>query len=166
MLAIIDIDGTLADNTHRSHLVDGEQKDWDAFLQPALVRIDAVIPGTQRALKIMQSKNFEIVFLTGRNEGLRGATSEWLEEHFGIKITEKNLIMRPFGNMDKPTDFKRRELSKFVYRGHENWITFDDDTYMQPVYMEFNAIVLHAPDCWKTLFLDPQELPPETHWRK
>ena len=31
MLYIFDIDGTLADNTHRLHFIQGEVKDWEGF---------------------------------------------------------------------------------------------------------------------------------------
>lgn len=166
MLVILDIDGTLANNDHRSHLVDGDQKNWDAFLQPELVRQDAVIATTQAAMKQFQQNGWEIVFLTGRNEGLRTATSEWIKEHYGIDTSEKNLMMRPLGDMNKPTDYKRRQLNSLVYRKHVAWLAIDDDPYMQIVYKEFGAITLHAPECWKILFVEPPELPPETHWRK
>jgi hypothetical protein len=35
MIYIFDIDGTLADISHRLHFIQQESKDWKAFLQPA-----------------------------------------------------------------------------------------------------------------------------------
>jgi phosphoglycolate phosphatase-like HAD superfamily hydrolase len=40
---IFDLDGTLANIDHRRHLVEGPQKDWDAFFKAC----DKDIPNTQ-----------------------------------------------------------------------------------------------------------------------
>lgn len=166
MLVILDIDGTLASCAHRVHLL-GEVtfnetlnqnvyehgKNWDAFLNPEEVAKDTVIPGAQEGFAYFKQINANILFLTGRNENLRPVTEEWLFKHFGVKTNPKNLLMREGGDLRIPTEVKREHLSRLVYTyGNQDWIAVDDDKYMQPVYIEFNALTLLAPECWKSMF--------------
>jgi FMN phosphatase YigB (HAD superfamily) len=76
MIAVFDIDGVLADASHRQHHVQTRPKDWDAFF--AGVGEDPVIePGRQRLLAA--AVDHEIVLVSGRPERTRAATEAWLE---------------------------------------------------------------------------------------
>lgn len=165
MVIVLDIDGTIANNDHRAHHVDKEAPDWDTFLTPDLVGKDTPIAGARRAVKHFQLLKYKMLFLTGRNEALRDTTMRWLLEHYELDVREEDLMMRPLGNMLKPTEFKREQVSAIRQEYGENLIFFDDDLYMHAVYAEY-GIAMHAPECWKTMFPDHGELPPETHWRK
>ncbi len=168
MLVIFDIDGTMADSTHRSHFVDGPVKDWASFLDPALVGKDSPIPGAQKALKHFRDMGFRIIFLTGRNETIRDTTRSWLGEHFEGDHFFYELIMRPKDNLDLPTVYKAKELAKLgkVLLKSGVWLCFDDDFYMQKVYLEYGGVPFLAPGCWSHMFNVAQHLPPEGQWRK
>lgn len=166
MLLVCDIDGTLADNSHRSHFVDGEVKDWDSFLQPHLVRMDKPIPVARQALEHFVGLGNEVTFLTGRSERLRLVTTEWLFEHMGFSVDSQTLLMRPEKNFQKPTEFKRWQIQELLQRKPERKAVFvDDDPYMWTVYREF-GVVLRAPECWRTLYPEAGELLPEVAMRK
>jgi phosphoglycolate phosphatase-like HAD superfamily hydrolase len=175
---IFDIDGTLADASHRAHLIDTPTPNWAEFLKPELVLLDDPIPDAQRVFnKLMNTHNVygKVWFLTGRNESLREVTLKWLYDHFiknySVNIGPSNLIMRPIGNMDKPTVYKKAELVKLNNQNPfkdmlHGCLAFDDDPYMQSVYMEFGMIPFKAPDCWGHMFKVDGELSEETYWRR
>ena len=68
MDVIWDIDGTLANNDHRAHLVEQEKPDWDAFLSEEVVSRDEAIPATWHLLTMMVRQPDRIIFITGRPE--------------------------------------------------------------------------------------------------
>lgn len=88
-VAIVDIDGVLADATHREHHLAGRPKDWTAFF--AAVDGDAPMPsGIGRVVELAQEHG--VVLLTGRPESCRASTLEWLGR-FEVPFAE--LVMRP-----------------------------------------------------------------------
>ncbi len=169
-LAIIDIDVTLADPAHREHLI----PDWQAFVHPDVVQhdtpVDLAFQGIHKLLRV----GFDIVFLTGRNQGLAEVTQKWLTKHMGVwthlqgfKGIGYELIMRPEGNQDTPSAYKRQALAQLL--GPYAWdvvLALDDDKYMWEVYEEFGCIPMKAPECWAVLFPEAADLPPEQAWRK
>lgn len=46
-LILCDIDGTCANLTHRLMFVQGTQKNWSMFLDPAIVALDTPMEGTR-----------------------------------------------------------------------------------------------------------------------
>lgn len=78
MIAVVDIDGVLADAGHRQHHVDRAPKDWDAFF--AAVGDDAPIP-TGLALVRDLATDHRVVLLSGRPERTRADTEAWLSRH-------------------------------------------------------------------------------------
>jgi hypothetical protein len=165
LLLILDIDGTIANGEHRVHLIDGTPEGWTKFLSPELVKKDAPIVKAQKCIaKLIKIPNIEIVFLTGRNEGLRTVTNSWIRKHFGIY--NATLIMRPLGDERTPTEYKSGQLRvlRKIYKC--SWMAFDDDKYMMPIYEKFGAICFHAPTCWDTMYPEFKNLPKETNWRK
>ena len=165
MVVVLDIDGTLANNDHRSHHVDCDNPNWDAFLAPDLVGKDIPFSGAIRAIKHFQALKYKLIFLTGRNEALRDTTMRWLLEHFELDVQESELYMRPLGNMLKPSEYKREQVLAIKQDYGSDLVFIDDDKYLHAVYAEF-GIALHAPECWVTMFPDHGELETETHWRK
>lgn len=95
---IFDIDGTLADATHRLHFIKNEdffvpkfppdpgcielKPDWDTFLSDEQVALDKPIPQTWAILANMLDSptDFRVIFITGRKESSRQMTYEWLTD--------------------------------------------------------------------------------------
>lgn len=176
MKVLCDIDVSIADACHRAYLVERANPDWETFLKPELVILDKPVPGAQRGIEFLRNIADDFIFLTGRNEGLRECTKEWLKVHFNFKATKKNLLMRPVGNMLKPTEYKVNQIIKML-RKHEGcgnyccdtshkWLAIDDDKFMMEKYHELGMITLHAPECWKYMFPKFDNLPEEGYWRR
>ena len=119
-LAIIDLDGVVADVRHRLHHLRGRRKDWDSFF--AAAPADTVHPEGAAIVATLATEH-EIVFLTGRPSHLRTATERWLVEHgFG----GHRVVMRPPGDR-RPAAVVKLELLADLGREREVGIVVDDD---------------------------------------
>ncbi|MEP6852551.1 MAG: hypothetical protein ABJA87_07850 [bacterium] len=77
-LAVIDIDGVVADVRHRLHHVRGPRARWDRFFAAAAddPPLDIGI-----ALVAELARDHDVVWLSGRPEHLRAVTERWLRRH-------------------------------------------------------------------------------------
>jgi hypothetical protein len=91
-IAVIDLDGTVADVRHRLHHLQRRPKDWDAFF--AGIADD---PPLAEGLAVVRTlaDDHELVYLTGRPERYRRATQEWLRRH---ELPPGRLMMRRGGD--------------------------------------------------------------------
>lgn len=78
-LAVIDIDGVLADVRHRLHHITGGHRDWDAFFDAA--GEDGVLDEGRSAVDEAVADHLRVVYLTGRPERCRDLTRAWLDSH-------------------------------------------------------------------------------------
>ncbi len=119
---IFDIDGTIADCSHRLHHIQppfglvhfepGETEwkpDWDTFY--SLCVNDKPIDNVCHLLRVLQ-RDFEIIFITGRSEKFRNHTTEWLKRQLG-SFAEYHLFMRADG--DHRPDYV---IKKEIYDEH------------------------------------------------
>lgn len=109
-IVVFDLDGTLADATHRLHLLpEGADKNrtdsWDAFNLACW--LDAPIPDNIQLLRSLCRAGHRIVILTGRCDVARMKTIDWLERY---QIPYDNLVMRPSYDHRKDVDFKEDAL--------------------------------------------------------
>jgi hydroxymethylpyrimidine pyrophosphatase-like HAD family hydrolase len=169
-LAVLDIDGTLANNAHRLHHIENAEgtKDWKAFLSDELVSQDTVHEGVIRCLMHMKAEGWTFIFLTGRGEEQRATTQEWLYKQLGRSLSYGcELLMRPAGDQRVATEVKNEALTRIMREHRPRFsMAFDDDAYMWKVYRSHGIIPMKAPGCWEYLFPKTPELPQETAWRK
>jgi hypothetical protein len=119
-LAVIDIDGVLADVGHRLHFLRRRPKDWKGFF--AAARTDPPHPeGLARAAEL--ADGHEVVLLTGRPEGCRADTEAWLAEH---GVEHELLVMRPPGDR-RPAAEVKVGLLRVLARGRQIAVVLDDD---------------------------------------
>jgi hypothetical protein len=124
-LAIIDIDGVIADVRHRLHHLDRRPKNWKAFFAEATV--DPVHPEGAAVVATLAADN-EIVFVTGRPEHLRDDTVAWLDRNgFG----GHQLLMRAEGDR-RPAATVKAEIVHDLAAQSPIAVVVDDD----PVVLE------------------------------
>lgn len=92
-LAVIDIDGVVADVSHRLHHLQRRPKDWGGFFAAAA---DDTPLDEGVTLATDLARRHDVAWLTGRPEWLRAITLRWLDEH-GLPAGE--LFLR--GNDDR-----------------------------------------------------------------
>jgi hypothetical protein len=119
-LAMVDLDGVVADVRHRLHHLERRPKDWDAFF--AAARDDTAHP---EGIAIVErlAEDHEVVYLTGRPSHLRNDTVRWLDQH-GVGGHE--LIMRPARDR-RPAAVVKLEALRALARDRTIGIVVDDD---------------------------------------
>ena len=90
-IIICDIDGTVADLSHRLPLVKNGNHDWDTF--HSLVDKDSPRDDVIALVQLLAA-NYKLYFVSGRNESSREKAVEWLKQH-GLYVDCKGLYMRP-----------------------------------------------------------------------
>jgi phosphoglycolate phosphatase-like HAD superfamily hydrolase len=133
MLYIFDIDGTLADLTHRLYLVRLPQPDWETFhkLCPDDVPIWEVIT----VARALAAAGHILVFSTGRMESNRAATDAWLRKY---RVCLGNLFMRADGDHREDFVVKSELLEKIKRTFPEEKIggAFEDRQQVVDMYRE------------------------------
>lgn len=93
MIYIFDIDGTIADISHRLHLIQGENKDWDSFYKACVD--DKPIEPVINVLQCL-AQHAEIWFFTGRSDIVKRETEEWIIDN--TELVQFKLRMRKNGD--------------------------------------------------------------------
>jgi len=119
-IAVVDIDGVVADVRHRLHLVEQRPKRWEEFF--ALAAKD---PPLDEGVALVHelAAGQDIVWLTGRPERTRRLTERWLAQQ---GLPAGTLLMRPDRDY-RPARFTKREELRRLRRGREIAVVVDDD---------------------------------------
>jgi predicted kinase len=118
---IFDIDGTLADTTHRLHHIKAKPPNWDAFFDACAS--DPLIEPIRELARVMASQNYKIILVSGRTDKVRSLTEAWLAEH-GVPYHE--LHMRAEGDHRQDTVVKSQILDSLLADGNEIQWVIDD----------------------------------------
>ncbi len=108
-VVICDLDGTIADCTHRLHFVKGVEKpDWDSFFD-ACVDDKPILPIIE-LVRSLQKSGYQIAFLSGRSDRVMAKTVQWLSLNgFDPGRDYEYLGMRKHGD-HRPDDIVKMEL--------------------------------------------------------
>lgn len=123
---IFDIDGTLADNEHRQHFLEGK-KNWDAFFaeqdkdepyQPVIDVLHALAndrPGDA------------VIIVTARDERFREDSLKWINRHIPW-ISDDHMFMRPLGDRGDDNVMKVNIIKEWLAAnpGYQVGAIFDD----------------------------------------
>lgn len=116
-IAIIDIDGTIANIDHRLHLIqhnNPEDRDWDAFHADCIN--DAPITEMIDLVNCL-SVNYIIVLITSRMERNRTDTTKWLDTH-GLFFDRLHMRKENDYRMDamiKPEMLSKEDLQRVAF---------------------------------------------------
>lgn len=111
MLVAFDIDGTLADNSHRLHHIQGEKKDWKSFF--AEMGDDMPIPQICDLCSFMMATGNKVIFISGRPREYGPTTQDWLARCVAPQAFTKPLYMRRTG--DHRQDYVVKEELLYTY---------------------------------------------------
>jgi len=134
-----DIDGTIADLTHRRVYVATKPKNWPAFERG--IAHDLPIPLVIGVVRELHAAGWTVVMCTGRGAQNRGVTEDWLnrfnvpydalytralheyDENGDVKLSRKG---KPMGDYRRDDIVKAELLAKARADGHDPDIVFDD----------------------------------------
>lgn len=120
---IFDLDGTLADLTHRLHHVKSHPKDWEAFF--AEVGDDEPIQEIISLTHAIANNSIitHVIICSGRSEVCREETVRWLKEH---DVYYDRLYMRPEGDY-RPDHVLKQDMLEWVQESFQKpWLAVDD----------------------------------------
>lgn len=140
-LAIIDIDGVVADVRHRLHYLEQRPKNWKRFFADA--ELDEPHP-EGLAVVARLAVDHELIFLTGRPANLEHATQRWLNAN---GLGGHQLVMRP-PNDRRPAAVVKRELLTRLAEGRDVGIVVDDDELVIETMRSAGYPTFHAD--WET----------------
>lgn len=118
---IFDIDGTLADITHRRHFVTTKPKNWAAF--QALAHKDGIVEAVGILARTLAEFPHRVILCSGRGEQERPVTEAWLAKH---RIPYERLYMRAEGDYRADDIIKAGILAQMRADGFRPAIAFDD----------------------------------------
>ena len=161
MILILDIDSTIADNSHRMpKSMKGRKltkQQMAQLMNPVLIARDKPIANAQEALRQISSHFSRVIFVTGRQESFRELTRGWLEHHFGF-IASFVLLMRPDDNKQSASDCKIGLFDTFLKQhpslaAVHDILFIDDDPYVLNRFASYSScgLALKAPECWPLL---------------
>lgn len=121
-VVIFDIDGTLADISHRRHLLQQNPHNWKAFFDemggdkpnPPIVNLYRLI---------WNSSDYQCVIVTGRPEQYRKVTEQWLAWN---EIPFQKLMMRPKSDQRPDHSVKQEFLDELQSAGMKIEFVVDD----------------------------------------
>jgi hypothetical protein len=136
-VAVIDVDGVVADVRHRLRFLRQRPGDWDAFFAAA-VADPPLRPGLELVTGLAVAH--DVVWLTGRPERSRTDTEAWLASH-GLPVDA--VRMRPDDDRRSAKVFKRSELRRLA-RTRTVAVVVDDDPAVVKLLQEDGWPVMHA----------------------
>jgi hypothetical protein len=120
LVAVVDIDGVLADVRHRLHHLAARPKDWHAFFRAAPE--DPVLDEGRRVVDSL-AEVYPVVYLSGRPEICREDTERWLAEH---ELPEGPVRLRPAWDR-RPGRLYKVDALEDLSADHTVAVLVDDD---------------------------------------
>ncbi len=143
-IAVLDIDGVVADVRHRLRHLRGPDKDWDAFF--AAMEEDPLLPeGLAVAGEL--ARRHRIVYVTGRPGRYAEVTARWLRRH---GLPPGPVLHRPNGDR-RPARLVKPELVATLARDGRVAIVVDDDPSVLTAFRRAGVPVFAAE------WADPQQ---------
>lgn len=137
-VALIDVDGVIADGEHRQHFLRRERRDWQGFFRAA-TDDPPLLPGVT-LLDLIDAQTL-VVLLTARPESIHDETVAWLAEY---EIRWDLLIMRGRRDHGPSPEMKRLAVEELRYAGFEPVFAIDDDQRNITMYQEEGIPALYA----------------------
>ena len=142
---IVDIDGTLADCTHRLYHIQKNPKDWDLFF--AVCRNDAPIMVVLVMVRdLSRNADNRIIFCSGRPERTRPQTREWLDEWLEFDAAKIDLYMRADKDHRDDQIVKRELLWRIRSDGYNPVLAIDDRARVCKMWREEGLICAQVAD--------------------
>ncbi len=132
---VFDIDGTLADLSHRLKFVSGEHKDWERFYQ-GVGEDEVIVPIAQLFAMYASSlpPDSKLLCITGRPERTRAATLKWFREKIGPEPDA--IYMRKDHDFRPDVEVKREWVEKLRAEGYDIRLAFEDRDRVVKLYRD------------------------------
>lgn len=141
---LCDLDGTIADLSHRLKYLEQEPKDYRTFYNDFVVAQDGFYEETWNAVKTFSEDNeAEVVFFSGRSSSCRSGTLSWITEHTGI--FDPVLFMRSEGDK-RPDHVVKKEMYHQTFKTGDVIRVFDDRPSVIRMWRDLGLDVIDCGD--------------------
>lgn len=143
---IVDIDGTIADCSHRLHFIQWEKKDWEGFYQH--LSDDKPKQGIIGLIKSVyydednRWDNLQLIFVTGRSDKYFPITDTWLRRYFGMSFPL--LLMRREWDFRQDYEIKKEIYENEIKDKYDVKYVFEDRDQVVKMYRELWLTVLQV----------------------
>lgn len=138
---IVDIDGTIADGTHRVHHLESNPKDWDSYYSKCYG--DEPIMSICRIVRVFACNTAsQIIYCTGRRESCREDTIKWLYEK--CLPFDVPLLMRANGDTRHDVIVKPELLQNHGISFNDIEFILEDRNSMVKKWRELGITCLHV----------------------
>ena len=118
---LLDLDGTVADLSHRLHYIKNGNRDWKSFF--AEVGKDKPIWQVIDVVRALHDEGHYIVAVSGRSNVCEKETIQWLYDN---EVPFDDLYMRQEGDYRPDTIVKEEILHQLREEGYNPWLAIDD----------------------------------------
>lgn len=118
---LVDIDGTVAINTHRVHHLQKSPKDWDSF--NATMHLDEPNQPVRTVVKALYNYGYSVIYCSARMEKFRKITVDWLRV---AGMPNSALYLRADDDFRADAVVKREFLEVIRSRGFCPKLVIDD----------------------------------------
>jgi phosphoglycolate phosphatase-like HAD superfamily hydrolase len=136
---IFDMDGTLADNSHRQHHLTGAKKNWAAFNEG--IGEDTPHTPVAELARILLRAGLSIIICTGREERYRRVTETWMTMH---DIPGERIYMRADGDYRPDHVIKLELLAQIRRDGFDPLLVIDDRNSVVKMWRDAGLTCLQA----------------------
>jgi phosphoglycolate phosphatase-like HAD superfamily hydrolase len=129
-LYIFDLDGTLADGTHRTHHLFQEVRDYSSWRKfYAECHDDKPIWSVINTMEHLRSCGSDVWIFSGRSDEVWEKTVRWLEEYTSFREAELilKLVMRPAGNTEQDHLLKKGWYENMLEVDRKRLVAIFDD---------------------------------------
>lgn len=120
-IAIFDLDGTLANITHRLPLIDGTFAGWHRYNCACID--DTLYSGVAEVAKALNRQDYEFWVVTARPVQMLAATRYWFHAYF---VVPDHIIMRPIDDERTSAELKQSWLDDGTIPKDRVLCVFDD----------------------------------------
>lgn len=132
LCVIVDIDGTVADLTHRKHYLESKPKQHDKFY--AEVHKDELIVPIAVVVRAIAAR-YPIIWVTGRRHETQDATKKWLRNN-DLWYYPFELLTRKPDDYRADTLIKREILDEIKANGWVPFLAIDDRASVVSMWRE------------------------------
>ena len=156
MKVIFDLDGTIADISHRTHFVRGGNKDWESFFAGCVA--DTPNWPVVRALEAHRAVGHHVEIWSARSDIVRHETEAWLE--FAANIPPSLLTrMRSAGNNTPDVVLKRCWLNQ-LHESERPDVVYDDRQRVVDMWREEGIACFQVAANWEApRMIEPVQQP-------
>lgn len=135
---IVDLDGTLANISHRRKFVEGKKKDWKNFNKNI---IDDEINHWCREIVRRMVHDHHILLVSGRTDELRLETQDWLKKH---EVPYTELMMRKSKDHRDDSVVKREIYDEKIKPFYDVFFVIDDRAKVVRMWREAGLVCLQC----------------------